>query len=324
MKQIHSANNYLSILMVAVLFTSTCVGETGSTPATSSSDAAKTTVVTTVGGSALGVGDLVEVDLFTSPSAQPEFSSKVRVGTDGTIQLPLLGAFHVAGLSLETAQSDIAKAYQQKGIYRQAQLSLVVIEYGVQHSISVSGEVQKPGVYPMNGAIRLVDAIALAGGLTNRAGLKIAIEPADSALPGRVVGTPNGAPAPGENPVLSAGDKVIVERAGIVYVIGDVNKPGGFVMDNTSNVTVLQSLALAEGVKPTASLGSAKIIRTTKQGRTELPLQLKKIMAGQMPDPQLQPEDIVVVPQSTAKVVARRTTEAAIYTVSGLAIYGRL
>lgn len=275
------------------------------------------------GSAGLGVGDLIEVDLFTAPSAQPEFSSKVRVGTDGTIQLPLLGAFHVGGQSLESAETNIASSYIKDGIYKQAQVDLVVLDYGVQHSISVSGEVQKPGVYPMNGAMRLVDAIATAGGLTNRAGQQIAIEHSDASIPTKIVAVPNGASSPEQDPALSAGDKVVVERAGIVYVVGDVNKPGGFVMDNTSNMTVLQALALAEGTKSTAALASARLIRTTPQGRTETSLQLKKIMASQMPDPQLQADDIILVPTSSSKVIARRSAEAAIYTVSGLAIYGR-
>ncbi len=292
-------------------------------PAQLGTDSGNITNKAAAGGSALGVGDLVEVDLFTSPSAQPEFTSKVRVGTDGTIQLPLLGAFHVAGLSLENAEGDIASSYLKHGIYKQAQVSLVVVDYGVQHSISVSGEVQKPGVYPMNGSMRLVDAIATAGGLTNRAGQQIAIEHGDPSDPTKIVPVPNGASPPGQNPTLSAGDKVVVERAGVVYVVGDVNKPGGFVMDNTGKLTVLQALALAEGAKSTAALGSARLIRTTPQGRTETPLQLKKIMASQMPDPLLQADDIVLVPISSSKVIARRSAEAAIYTISGLAIYGR-
>lgn len=293
-------------------------------PSTASTPTAPVSAKPAAGSSTLGVGDLLEVNLFTSPSAQPEFQSKVRIGTDGTIQLPMLGSVHVAGLTSEAAQTDITTAYQKQGIYKQAMVTIVVTEYGVQHSISVSGEVQKPGVFPMNGSMRLVDAIALAGGLTNRAGQVIAIEHSDPSEPAKLVSVPNGAPGVGQNPVLSAGDNIIVERAGIVYVIGDVNKPGGFVMDNTSNLTVLQALALAEGIKSTAALGSARLIRTTPQGRTETPLQLKKIMASQMPDPQLQAEDIILVPVSASKVVARRTAEAAIYTVSGLAIYGRL
>ena len=297
----------------------------GDKAATSGGPSATATAgkVSIAGGAPIGIGDLIELSLYTAPSVQPEFDAKSRVGTDGTMQLPLLGAFPVAGQTMEVAEAQIAKAYLDKGIYKQIHVTLVVLEYGIQHSISVSGEVQKPGVFPMNGQTRLVDALALAGGLSNRAGEHIAIEHSDSSIPAQIVGVPNGASSPGQNPLLTAGDKVLVERAGVVYVVGDVNKPGGFVMDNTGKLSVLQALALAEGTKSTASLNSAKLIRTTPQGKVETPLQLKKMMASQVADPELQANDIIFVPISNAKVAARRSAEAAIYTVSGLAIYGR-
>lgn len=312
-----------ALITTLILVALSALGQASTLDKGGKASSGSSSAVDPVPGAALGVGDLIEVDLFTAPAAQPEFSSKVRVGTDGTIQLPLLGAVHVSGKTLESAEADIANSYLKNGIYKQVQVSLIVVEYGVQHSISVSGEVQKPGVYPMNGSMRLVDALATAGGLTNRAGQQIAVEHSDPSIPTKTVPVPNGASSPEDNPVISAGDKVVVQRAGIVYVVGDVNKPGGFVMDNTGNLTVLQALALAEGVKSTAAMGSAKLIRTTANGRTETPLQLKKIMASQSPDPQLQAEDIILVPVSSSKVVARRSAEAAIYTVSGLAIYGR-
>src|SRR5438552_663833 len=117
MKRNCSVKHYQSALIISALLSCPCFAQTNSSAGQPSSAQASSEILkpATVGGSALGVGDLVEVDLFTSPSAQPEFSSKVRVGTDGTIQLPMLGGFHIAGSTLETAESDINKAYQQKG-----------------------------------------------------------------------------------------------------------------------------------------------------------------------------------------------------------------
>jgi polysaccharide biosynthesis/export protein len=274
-------------------------------------------------GGPIGVGDLIDLSLFTSPATLPEFTEKARVGSDGTIHLPLLGAMHVAGSSVEGAESAISNLYLERGIYKQVQVNLVVVEYGVQHSISISGEVQKPGIYPMNGPMHLVDAIAVAGGVTSRTGQHIAIEHADSSVPTQVVQVQNGASAPGQNPSLSGGDKVIVERAGVVYVVGDVNKPGGYVMDNTGNLSVLQALALAGGAAPTAALNSCKLIRTTPKGREESSLHLKKILTSQMADPYLQADDIIFVPASAAKTVGKRTIDAILQTATGMAIYGR-
>ncbi len=265
----------------------------------------------------------MDVSLFTSPAQQAEFTERVRVGTDGTIRLPLLGPTPVAGFSLESTESAIAKSYLDRGIYKDVQVNVVVVEYGIQHSISVSGEVQKPGIYPMNGPMHLVDAIAVAGGLTSRAGQHIAIEHADTSSKAEVLQVQNGAAAPGQNPSLSGGDKVIVERAGVVYVVGDVSKPGGYVLDNTGNLSVLQALALAGGATPTASLNNSKLIRTTSKGREESPLQLKKILSSQLPDQYLQADDIIFVPRSAAKTAGRRTIDSIVQVATGMAIYGR-
>jgi len=316
----------LTIIMLGLTL-ATCAGQTTPTqqaaPAASPTAPASQPAPVALSNGPIGVGDLIEVDLFTSPAAQAEFTEKVRVASNGTIQLPMLGSIAIAGQPLEDAESSITKSYLDHGIYKQAHVNLVVLEYGVQHSISVSGEVQKPGVYPMNGPMRLVDAIAVAGGTTSRAGQHVVIEHADGAEKPQILQVQNGASAPGQNPSLSAGDKVIVERAGIVYVVGDVNKPGGYVMDNTGNLSVLQALALAGGTTGTASLNSAKLIRTTPQGREETPLMLKKILTSQLKDPYLQADDIIFVPTSVAKSASKRTIDAIVQTATGMAIYGR-
>ena len=116
---------------------------------------------------------------------------------------------------------------------------------------------------------------------------------------------------------------MIVERAGVVYVVGDVNKPGGYVMDNTGNLSVLQALALAGGTVSTASLNNSKLIRTTSKGREESPLQLKKILTSQLADPYLQADDIIFIPASAAKTAGKRTLDAIVLTATGLTIYGR-
>ena len=92
-------------------------------------------------------------------------------------------------------------------------------------------------------------------------------------------------------------------------------------MDN-STMTVLQALAMAEGVNPNASLNNSRLIRTTSNGRQEIPLRLKDMLTSKSPDVQLQAEDIIFVPNSAAKTATRRTLDAIIQTATGLAIYG--
>jgi len=128
---------------------------------------------------------------------------------------------------------------------------------------------------------------------------------------------------PAFNIPVHPGDIVKVTRAGIVYVVGEVKKPGGFVLRRNENITVLQALALAEGLTRTSLKSQARIIRTdqTTNKRIEIPLDLGKILASKTPDPLLQPKDIIFVPDSSAKSAFYRGAEAVVSTATGVAIY---
>jgi polysaccharide export outer membrane protein len=128
---------------------------------------------------------------------------------------------------------------------------------------------------------------------------------------------------PQHNITVYPGDSVKVTRAGIVYVIGEVNKPGGFLLSTNENISVLQALALGEGLTRTAAKGRARIIRTDDRTgtRSEIPLDVGKVLAGKVPDPVLQPRDIVFVPNSGVKSAFYGGVEALVRTVSGVIIY---
>jgi polysaccharide biosynthesis/export protein len=125
------------------------------------------------------------------------------------------------------------------------------------------------------------------------------------------------------NVPVRPGDIVKVPRAGIVYVVGEVQKPGGFVLQNNESISVLQALALAEGPTHTSAISRARIIRSDPATgkRIEIPMNLGKIFSGKAPDAILQPKDIVFVPNSAAKNVFYRGSEAALQTAAGVAIY---
>jgi polysaccharide export outer membrane protein len=125
------------------------------------------------------------------------------------------------------------------------------------------------------------------------------------------------------NPWVHPGDIVKVTRAGIVYVIGEVRRPGGFVLKSNEKISVLQALALSEGLTRTAAKAEARIIRTDQQSgeRKETPIDLGKILAGKAPDPVLEPKDIVFVPNSAAKSTLSRGVEVAAQTLTGLLIF---
>ena len=261
-------------------------------------------------------GDLLQISLFGSK----DFDNEVRVNDRGEVSLPLVGAIRVAGLTADQAAESIAQSLIRGGYFNNPQVQVFEKEYSTQ-GISVLGEVQKPGIYPLLGERTLFDVISAAGGTTQKAGKEVTITHREHPTQPQTLVLSYGPKGPvvGNTPVYP-GDTVVVSKAGIVYVVGDVHLPSGIVIEN-SNLTALQALAMAQGANPTASLNHAKIIRQTSDGRQEIPLPLKNILASKAPDPVLHPDDIMFVPNSTAKSVTRRSLDAALQTAVGVAIY---
>lgn len=263
----------------------------------------------------LGTGDLLELNVYNVP----ELSSKTRVSSSGDVYLPLINYVHLAGLTLEEAQQLVEKRYTDGGFLKDPHVSLFVDEYASQGA-SVLGEVTKPGVYPVLGEQRLFDLISSAGGFTEKAGKSITVthrnqpeKPVTVALGRNVTDNPE------SNLPVFPGDTVVVRRADVVYVVGDVGRPSGFMMD-TGSVTVLQAIALAGGTNHTAKLSGAKIIRKGPQGMSESPVHLKQILEAKAPDLPLQADDILFVPTSAGKIVAGRTLEAALQAATAVSI----
>jgi polysaccharide export outer membrane protein len=266
----------------------------------------------------IGVGDLIRVSVFGAPESDQE----MRVSADGKASLNFIGVVKIAGLSTEAAQQLIARELKAGGYFADPQVTVFVKEYATQ-GVSVLGEVQKPGVYPVLGSRRLFDVLSLAGGTTARAGKVVSVTHRDHPQTPVLVPLENSPTPSGQNNVeILPGDTVLVSKAGLVYVVGDVQKPSGVVMENGS-LTVLQALAVAEGPKSTASLNKARLIRKTSDGHQDIPLQLKEMLSAKTPDVQLQAEDIIFVPGSAAKSASRRSLEAIVQTATGLAIYRR-
>jgi polysaccharide export outer membrane protein len=264
----------------------------------------------------LGVGDLVELGVYNVP----ELSTKTRVGSNGDIYLPLIDYVHVGGLTLEEAQTLIEKRYADGGFLKDPHVTVFVDEYASQGA-SVLGEVSKPGVYPVLGQQRLLDLVSAAGGFTDKAGRVVTVTHRNELDKPVTVTLARDPAANAESNIdVYPGDTIAVHRANIVYVVGEVAKPSGFLMD-TGSLTVLQAIALAGGVSQYAKLGSANIIRKTPQGMTETPVHLKKILEAKAPDIPMQADDILFVPTNSAKKVAVRTTEAAISAATAISIY---
>lgn len=267
-------------------------------------------------GFTIGAGDLLDISVY----GVPELSQKVRVTPEGNVYLALVGNVHVDGRTVEDAQALIEKDLADGGFVRSPHVTVFISEY-VSQGVSVMGEVARPGIYPIYGTRRLFDVIAGAGGLTNRAGRVITITHRDAAQSTvKVALSDDLANSTESNVVILPGDTVVVSKAGVVYVVGDVQHPAGFVMENGENLTVLQALALAGGQTHTSALDGAKLIRKTPKGRQEIPVPLKKILAAKSNDVPMQADDILFVPGSAAKGAAHRTLDAIVSLATGVAI----
>jgi polysaccharide export outer membrane protein len=175
----------------------------------------------------------------------------------------------------------------------------------------------------MHGPRKLYDALSTAGGTTPRAGNTVSLLPRSDSQKAEVVTLSyDGKSSSQSNIYVYPGDTIVVSKAGVVYVVGDVRLPGGFVMEN-SHMTILQAYAMAQGAGPNAALDRAQLIHKAEAERPpqETQISLKNILAAKSPDINLQPDDILFVPTSTARKVATRTLEAIVQTASGMAIY---
>jgi polysaccharide export outer membrane protein len=266
----------------------------------------------------IGPGDLIEVSVYGAP----DYIKDVRVGSSGEITLPLTGTLKVGGLTPVQAETLIATRLSDGNFFNNPRVSVLEKEFNSQ-GISILGEVQKPGVYQMHGPRRLYDALSTAGGTTPRAGNTASLLPRSDSQKAEVVTLSYDGKLSGKSNIyVYPGDTIVVSKAGVVYVVGDVRLPGGFVMEN-SRMTILQAYAMAQGAGPNAALDRARLIRKAGSERLpqETPISLKNILAAKSPDINLQPDDILFVPTSTARKVATRTLEAIVQTASGMAIY---
>jgi polysaccharide export outer membrane protein len=264
-------------------------------------------------------GDLLSVDVFDTP----ELSSKLRVNEKGDIDLPIAGNVHVAGDTAEQAATRVERSLQTQNILKRPHVSVFIQEYATQ-GVSVLGEVRSPGVYPNLGSHSLLDFISMAGGVTTNSGKAVTITHKNDPEHPAMVELDNSPDMPTRGAVtILPGDTIVVSRSGIVYVVGDLVKPGGFLIENNERLTVLQAVALAQGTNHTAGLNHSRLIRKTPAGRQEIPVELGKILNGKQSDVRLEDGDILFVPSSASKNALYRGLEATVTMTTGLVIYRR-
>lgn len=260
-------------------------------------------------------GDMIEFSVY----GVPEMTQRVRLNTEGVVYLPLLNDVKLSGMSPEEAQKKLEGLLVDGGFLRAPHVTVTVVEYA--NGISVLGEVMRPGVYPAGGARHLYDVIAAAGGLTQNAGTLVTISHTQHPdKPEAVTISRDPSKAPDANVLVSPGDTIVVGKAGVIYVVGEVVQPSGLIMDGEGQFTVLKAIAMAHGVTRTAKLNNTKVLRKNDKGFVEIPVPLAKIMSAKANDIPLQPDDIVFVPTNVAKNAAARTLQTALSMVASVVV----
>jgi polysaccharide export outer membrane protein len=259
----------------------------------------------------LGPGDVIDIAVFEVE----ELSKPAVLAPDGTVHLPLIGAVELAGLTTHQAALRLRERYAQN-LIRDPQIAVSVREYHSQ-PVTVLGAVVRPGVYQLRGPRPLRDVLALAEGLAPDAGGEITI------VRGSRTFTIETARLLADDPGVEPHDTIRVTKAGLIYVVGEVGRAGGFPLREPQPVTVLKALSLAEGLRRTAAPQRSRIIRTAGGRRQEIPVRLGDVLAGRAADPALVPGDVLFVPHSQAKGAALRAAEAAVQVATGVIIWRR-
>ena len=248
----------------------------------------------------IGPQDVLSIEVF----GLAEIDRRVRVLGDGSVSLPLLGSFQVAGMSPQAVQQRVAQMLIDRELVNDPQVSVFVEEYK-SSTVSLQGAVQKPGLYPLIGPRTLLEILSEAGGTlggqANRAGAEIIILRRDTAGALRRIRLSaelllEGDPA--SNIYLEAGDVVLLPHAQRhrIYVTGAVRSPGPVEFSSSEGITVLQAVSAAGGPNERANQNKVHIVRRLADGSQErINVDLKKIRKGRAPDVVLENNDTVVV-----------------------------
>lgn len=277
--------------------------------------------LSSVGGKAdaeyrLGAGDLIEVSVFGVDS----FHHTLRISASGTVKLPLLDPVEAAGLTPAELEQRLT-ALLDGEVIKNPQVSVFVKEYRSQ-SVYVLGSVKNPGQYQIALQLKIVDVIAMAGGVNSNAvdeaviqrggpeggGEEIKVNLRDLLEKGDLA----------QNVVVRGGDVVHIQErlAQTVYVIGEVNKAGAFVMSPRQSLRVSQAFAYAGGPTKTAKLSKGILVRYGENGeRKELPVDFGDVLRGKQEDFFLQANDVIFVPNSAGKALGQQMLASLVYMV---------
>jgi len=267
----------------------------------------------------IGPGDRI----FIHVNDTPEMDQHPNVTDVGEVPVVGVGNVKVSGLTPAAAATTIHDGLIAAHYMNHPEVTVSIEQYATQN-VTVLGEVKAPGGYQIATPRSILDVLALAGGLNQDADRNILIERhGDSQHATHYFFSNNAEHAVFEEAMVNPGDAVIVSKAGIIYVLGDVNRPGGYVMtNNDSKMTALQALAIAGGLTKSARLGHTRLLRTEPNGtHSERQLSAGDLQNGKMPDFLLLSGDVLYVPFSLARNTASMGAAGIASAAAAAAIY---
>ncbi len=256
-------------------------------------------------GMKLAPGFLLNVVVYD----EPDFTGPTRVDNDGNVNLAFLKPIHVAGDTVGQAKQRIESAFRDQGILKNPQISIDVQQFATT-TATVIGEVQNPGKVELLAPHSLLEVIGMVGGESLLAGNVIELRRADSDPPTKNYHYARGGDTSEIRDVMvHPGDTVIVKRAGIVYVLGAVTRPGGYTMQEQGELNVAQAVSLAQGLTMQAKVSGLRVVQHRPDGQmVEVAVSYKDIMDGKEEPLSLSAGDIVYCPVNKIKTVLGTTT----------------
>ncbi len=242
----------------------------------------------------LRAGDTITVKVYGDDS----YAMTGRIDNDGTIKLPAIGIVHLAGLNIEQAEAFVGEKLVDAGMFLDPQMQITSID-GPGQFITVIGE--SKGLVPAIGNRKLLEVLSVAGGIGPSTSHVIAINREGLADPIVIDLGSDPLRSEASNIPVFAGDIIVTSRIGLVYVLGGFKTIGTIPLTGYGPLSMTELTSLAGGTTNVAKLNDLRIIRTVGNRRTVATYDIKKILNGQAPDPILQPNDIVYMPNSALK-----------------------
>jgi polysaccharide export outer membrane protein len=257
----------------------------------------------------IGVGDRLHISVYETP----EFDQDARVDPSGTIDVPGVGTVPATNRHLREVAADIQRGFREGGILLNPLVTVEITDY-ISHGVSIEGEVRNPGIYPIIGQRRLSDLLTAGGGPTELSEGTAEVRHAATGSTDHILLAKDA-----ENCIIVPGDTIVLDRAPLVYIMGNVRRAGGFPL--VRNTTLTEGLALAQGFTVSAKDKKAYLFRDQGDGkRTVLEVNLHQILRGQRADIDMKPNDVLFVPNSSVADVTKAAA-AALPSLGVAAIY---